>query len=66
MLLATVTLYSEVSNEKQLLNQTDVPDVPVITAPDPDFDAPFPSSDMDGGILKIFHLLENFPKISTS
>lgn len=46
MLLVNVTLDPEASNKNQLMYQSDVP---VITASDSDFDAPFPSRDVDGG-----------------
>ena len=57
MLLATVTLDSETSKKKQLINQADLL---VITAPHPDFDETFPFCDVDGGDTLIFLPTSNF------
>ena len=46
MLLVKVRLDPKTSNKKQLIHHDDVS---AIADPDPAFDAPYPSCDVDGG-----------------
>ena len=68
-LLVTVTLHPATSNKKHIIPQTNVSAVPAITSPDPDFDAPFPSCDVDGGdryskFFACFKFLDNIHNVT--